>query len=143
MLSDRRKSRCYMKVEERTGRRRCSQEIGESVTKATCCCTIGKAWGPQCELCPPEGSEEYKFLCPNNNGYRPNSITVSILYIRKFVDILSILILQSWYQDCQILIMVHMALKSFCWKFKWVKILHGEMNHHIIRKSGKIETSYI
>ncbi|XP_069699509.1 fibrillin-2-like isoform X2 [Periplaneta americana] len=73
---DRRQSRCYMKVEERTGRRRCSQEIGESVTKATCCCTIGKAWGPRCELCPQEGSEEYKFLCPNNNGYRPNSITV-------------------------------------------------------------------
>lgn len=77
MLSDRRQSRCYMKVEEKTGRRRCSQEIGESVTKATCCCTIGKAWGPHCELCPQEGSEEYKFLCPNNNGYRPNSITVS------------------------------------------------------------------
>lgn len=79
MLLDRRKSRCYMKVEEKTGRRRCSQEIGESVTRATCCCTIGKAWGPRCELCPQEGSEEYKFLCPNNNGYRPNSITVSYL----------------------------------------------------------------
>ncbi|KDR06815.1 Fibrillin-1 [Zootermopsis nevadensis] len=67
MSIDRRQSRCYSKVEEKTGRWRCNQEIDESVTKATCCCTIGKAWGPRCELHPQEGSEEYEFLCPNNN----------------------------------------------------------------------------
>lgn len=77
MISDKRESRCYLHVEERAGRNRCSQEMGSPVTKATCCCSIGKAWGPQCELCPKVESEEYKSLCPGGTGYRPNTLTVS------------------------------------------------------------------
>ncbi|XP_065222296.1 fibrillin-2-like [Planococcus citri] len=73
---DRRESRCYMTVEDRSGRNRCSQEIGSPVTKATCCCSIGKAWGGRCELCPPVGTEEFKQLCPGGPGYRPNTTTV-------------------------------------------------------------------
>ena len=75
-FTDLRSSRCYLQIEERNNRNRCSKEMGEPVTKATCCCSVGKAWGPKCELCPLFGSDEYKQLCPGGTGYRPNSITV-------------------------------------------------------------------
>lgn len=47
------------------------------MTRATCCCSAGKAWGPLCEVCPPQDSDEYNQLCPGGRGFRPNSITVS------------------------------------------------------------------
>ncbi|XP_050520393.1 fibrillin-2-like isoform X2 [Daktulosphaira vitifoliae] len=75
---DKREGRCYMEVEDRGGRRRCHHEMGSSVTKATCCCSVGKAWGAKCELCPSFDSEEYKTLCPGGTGYRPNPSTVII-----------------------------------------------------------------
>lgn len=75
-FTDLRSSRCYLAVEEWSGRNRCLKEMGEPVTRATCCCSVGKAWGSRCELCPPPGSEEYKQLCPGGTGYRPNSVTV-------------------------------------------------------------------
>lgn len=74
---DKRESRCYLTVEEWRGRQRCSQEMGAPVTKATCCCSVGRGWGSQCELCPKPGTEEYKILCPGGTGYRPNVLTVS------------------------------------------------------------------
>ncbi|XP_054288254.1 fibrillin-2-like [Macrosteles quadrilineatus] len=73
---DKRESRCYLEVEEWRGRTRCSQEMGAPVTKATCCCSVGRGWGPTCEACPPTDSEEYKALCPGGTGYRPNILTV-------------------------------------------------------------------
>lgn len=76
---DKREGRCYMKIEERGGLRRCHQEMGAAVTKATCCCSVGKAWGSRCESCPPADTEEYKTLCPGGTGYRPNPSTVSII----------------------------------------------------------------
>ena len=33
------------------------------VTKADCCCTMGAAWGEDCELCPRRGSREFEDLC--------------------------------------------------------------------------------
>lgn len=76
---DKREGRCYMEIEERGGQRRCHQEMGAAVTKATCCCSMGKAWGSRCESCPPVDTEEYKTLCPGGMGYRPNPSTVSII----------------------------------------------------------------
>ncbi len=67
-----------MTIEEKSGKKRCSQEIGSPVTKATCCCSVGRAWGGRCELCPAAGSEEFKHLCPGGVGYRPNVTTVTI-----------------------------------------------------------------
>ncbi|XP_052748021.1 fibrillin-3-like [Galleria mellonella] len=37
------------------------------VTKAQCCCTVGVAWGPECELCPSPGSSERMELCTDRN----------------------------------------------------------------------------
>ncbi|XP_071399443.1 fibrillin-2b [Centroberyx affinis] len=54
----------------------CSAEIGVGVTRASCCCSLGGAWGNPCELCPAPNSTEYKTLCPGGEGFRPNPITV-------------------------------------------------------------------
>ncbi|KAM6963381.1 fibrillin-2b isoform 3-T3 [Aplochiton taeniatus] len=54
----------------------CSAEIGVGVTRASCCCSLGGAWGNPCELCPAANSTEYKTLCPGGEGFRPNPITV-------------------------------------------------------------------
>jgi len=34
-----------------------------SVTRADCCCTMGAAWGPHCEICPSPTSDDYQDLC--------------------------------------------------------------------------------
>ncbi|KAG8223124.1 hypothetical protein J437_LFUL000545 [Ladona fulva] len=73
---DQRQGRCFLDVEEKFGRNRCINEMGRPITKSTCCCSIGKAWGPRCEICPEPESEEHKALCPGGTGYRPNPITV-------------------------------------------------------------------
>lgn len=78
-MADRREGECYLDVVGvRGGRGVCRDPMGEPVTRSTCCCSIGKAWGPLCELCPPEDSDEYQELCPGGRGFRPNTITVSI-----------------------------------------------------------------
>ena len=49
--------------------------------------------------------------------------------------------ISQFYQDCQAWIMVHMTLKSFCWKFNYVKILHREMNlliYHTINPTSSV-----
>lgn len=75
-FSDKRESHCYLTVEEIQGRNRCSMDTGSPLTKAACCCSIGRAWGTYCEVCPPHNSNEYKSLCPSGPGYKPNTITV-------------------------------------------------------------------
>lgn len=67
-----------MEIEERGGQKRCHHEMGLAVSKATCCCSVGKAWGSKCESCPGPNTEEYKTLCPGGTGYRPNPSTVNI-----------------------------------------------------------------
>lgn len=74
---DKREGRCYTEIEERGGQKRCHHEMGSAVSKATCCCSMGKAWGARCESCPKADTEEYKTLCPGGTGYRPNPSTVS------------------------------------------------------------------
>lgn len=70
---DRRTSRCYLHVDLQ---RRCADPTADYVTKAGCCCSVGRAWGPTCELCPSHDSKEYQELCPGGMGYHPNSQTV-------------------------------------------------------------------
>jgi TB domain len=73
------------------GRRRCDKALGQPVTRATCCCSVGKAWGPRCEDCPAPESEEYSNLCPGGKGYRPNTVTVSINNFKYKLFILSVI----------------------------------------------------
>ncbi|XP_017775669.1 PREDICTED: fibrillin-2-like [Nicrophorus vespilloides] len=70
---DKRVSRCYLNADHN---RHCSNPTADYISKPTCCCSVGKAWGPNCELCPSENSKEYQELCPGGMGYTPNIITV-------------------------------------------------------------------
>ncbi|XP_073160007.1 fibrillin-1 isoform X6 [Lepidochelys kempii] len=75
---DTRSGNCYLDIRPRgdNGDIVCSNEIGVGVSKASCCCSLGRAWGIPCEHCPPVNSTEYKVLCPGGEGFRPNPITV-------------------------------------------------------------------
>ncbi|KAB0800679.1 hypothetical protein PPYR_06418 [Photinus pyralis] len=70
---DRRTSRCFLEIDNQGI---CQLPTADYVTKASCCCSVGKAWGPHCELCPIPGSPEYDEICPGGLGYKPNEITV-------------------------------------------------------------------
>ncbi|XP_018574078.1 fibrillin-2-like [Anoplophora glabripennis] len=70
---DRRTSRCFLQYD---GPGKCSAPSADYVTKASCCCSVGQAWGPRCEVCPPSDALEYQQLCPGGGGYKPNEITV-------------------------------------------------------------------
>uniref|UniRef100_A0A8D2MZ83 FBN2 protein n=1 Tax=Zonotrichia albicollis TaxID=44394 RepID=A0A8D2MZ83_ZONAL len=74
---DNRVGSCYLKFGPRgDGGLSCSTEIGVGVTRSSCCCSLGKAWGNPCETCPPANSTEYNTLCPGGEGFRPNPITI-------------------------------------------------------------------
>lgn len=74
---DKRVGNCYLDFMTMiNGRNVCRKPLTEQVSKSTCCCSVGKAWGPMCEACPDPDSEDYKNLCPAGSGFRPNSITV-------------------------------------------------------------------
>ncbi|XP_065299649.1 fibrillin-2-like isoform X2 [Dermacentor albipictus] len=76
---DTRQELCYREVQGNFhGRGICSSPIGEPVSRATCCCTVGAAWGRSCDICPPANSTAYTELCPGGPGFRPNLITVSL-----------------------------------------------------------------
>uniref|UniRef100_A0A8C2J4J2 Fibrillin 2b n=1 Tax=Cyprinus carpio TaxID=7962 RepID=A0A8C2J4J2_CYPCA len=58
---DTRVGNCFLDTLDRgDGGISCSAEIGVGVTRASCCCSLGGAWGNPCELCPPINS------CMNN-----------------------------------------------------------------------------
>lgn len=81
MLIDKRESRCYQHVDDTYGRPSCTKEMGSAVTKATCCCSLGRGWGIMCEMCPRPGTKEYNDLCPGGTGLRPNKTTVRNLQV--------------------------------------------------------------
>ncbi|XP_063820322.1 fibrillin-2 [Pseudophryne corroboree] len=74
---DTRVGNCYLNHGPRgDGTISCSTEIGVGVSRSSCCCSLGKAWGNPCEICPPVNSSEYNTLCPGGEGFRPNPITI-------------------------------------------------------------------
>ncbi|XP_067140465.1 fibrillin-2-like [Centruroides vittatus] len=74
---DKREGKCFLDYTgSYNGRGICHTELGEKMTKATCCCTVGAAWGALCEICPVVNSTDYRELCPGGPGFRPNQITV-------------------------------------------------------------------
>ncbi|XP_056393271.1 fibrillin-2 [Hyla sarda] len=74
---DTRVGNCYLNHGPRgDGTISCSTEIGVGVSRSSCCCSLGRAWGNPCEICPPVNSSEYNTLCPGGEGFRPNPITI-------------------------------------------------------------------
>ena len=57
---DTRRGLCY----QRSVRGRCEAGGSTPVTMSDCCCTMGQAWGPDCQTCPRRGSPQYRELCP-------------------------------------------------------------------------------
>lgn len=56
-FSDTRVGNCFLDILARgDGGISCSAEIGVGVTRASCCCSLGGAWGNPCELCPAPNS---------------------------------------------------------------------------------------
>ncbi|CAK6973672.1 latent-transforming growth factor beta-binding protein 1 [Scomber scombrus] len=37
--------------------RQCLHPVSAQLSKQLCCCSVGKAWGPRCDKCPPPGTE--------------------------------------------------------------------------------------
>ncbi|XP_023195497.1 fibrillin-2-like [Xiphophorus maculatus] len=85
---DTRVGNCFLDILPRgDGGISCSVEIGVGVTRASCCCSDGRAWGNPCELCPTSNSSEYKTLCPGGEGFRPNPITVLLEDIDECMEL--------------------------------------------------------
>lgn len=52
-------AQCYRIVTDVRG---CELALPTQITKDMCCCTVGKAWGRNCERCPQEGTGEDTML---------------------------------------------------------------------------------
>ncbi|KAL0167413.1 hypothetical protein M9458_035635, partial [Cirrhinus mrigala] len=51
---------CYLTHEDE----RCGAPIPGRHRVDACCCSVGVAWGPECDECPEKGTPEYGQLCP-------------------------------------------------------------------------------
>ncbi|XP_053304544.1 latent-transforming growth factor beta-binding protein 3 isoform X2 [Spea bombifrons] len=47
----------------------CQHPLSKRMTRQLCCCSVGKAWGPQCEACPVDGTASFTEICPAGKGY--------------------------------------------------------------------------
>ncbi|TNM84955.1 hypothetical protein fugu_009133 [Takifugu bimaculatus] len=63
---------CFRIVSESRG---CEHALPTYLTQVLCCCTVGKAWGPNCEPCPQTGTVAFRKICPAGKGYFLQKIT--------------------------------------------------------------------
>ena len=74
---DKRTGFCYSDFNvTRTGHKVCGSPLGEEGPRSACCCSVGTAWGPDCEKCPEPGTPEFDLVCPGGVGFQPNPHTV-------------------------------------------------------------------
>jgi TB domain len=62
-MTDRRRGVCYLHHSGRPGP--CTGEFASDVTRATCCCTVGRGWAqrkPSCEMCPRNNTRLFVLL---------------------------------------------------------------------------------
>ncbi|KAK9408907.1 fibrillin-3 [Crotalus adamanteus] len=62
---DVRLEQCYMKWAEDE----CTVALPGKYRLDLCCCSVGAAWGKDCEECPKPGSAEFKAICPRGPGF--------------------------------------------------------------------------
>uniref|UniRef100_A0A672H6I1 Fibrillin-1 n=1 Tax=Salarias fasciatus TaxID=181472 RepID=A0A672H6I1_SALFA len=62
---DLRTEHCYLTHEDE----RCGAPISGKHRVDACCCSVGVAWGPECDECPEKGTPEYTQLCPRGPGF--------------------------------------------------------------------------
>ncbi|CAI5792881.1 fibrillin-1 isoform X1 [Podarcis lilfordi] len=56
---------CYLDHDDED----CTKPIGGRHRQDACCCSVGAAWGPECDECPEKGTPEYEALCPRGPGF--------------------------------------------------------------------------
>ncbi|KAK3527535.1 hypothetical protein QTP86_026660 [Hemibagrus guttatus] len=47
---------------------RCEHALATNLSRELCCCTVGKAWGFNCERCPQDGTASFSKICPAGKG---------------------------------------------------------------------------
>ncbi|XP_072302375.1 latent-transforming growth factor beta-binding protein 3 [Eucyclogobius newberryi] len=57
---------CFRMASESHG---CQHALPNDLTLEMCCCTVGKAWGHNCERCPQVGTVAFDKICPAGKGY--------------------------------------------------------------------------
>ncbi|KAG7270043.1 hypothetical protein CRUP_036870 [Coryphaenoides rupestris] len=62
---DLRTEHCYLTHEDE----RCAAPIAGKHRVDACCCSVGVAWGPECDECPEKGTQDYNQLCPRGPGF--------------------------------------------------------------------------
>lgn len=63
--ADLRTELCYQTHEDE----RCASPIPGKHRVDACCCSVGVAWGPECDECPEKGTPDYVQLCPRGPGF--------------------------------------------------------------------------
>ncbi|XP_056093863.1 latent-transforming growth factor beta-binding protein 3 isoform X1 [Rhinichthys klamathensis goyatoka] len=56
---------CYRMVTEAG---KCEHALPTRLSQEICCCTVGKAWGSNCERCPQDGTASFNKICPAGKG---------------------------------------------------------------------------
>ncbi|XP_018937077.2 latent-transforming growth factor beta-binding protein 3-like isoform X2 [Cyprinus carpio] len=56
---------CYRMVTEAG---KCEHALPKRLSQEICCCTVGKAWGSNCERCPQDGTASFNKICPAGKG---------------------------------------------------------------------------
>uniref|UniRef100_A0A671NV91 Fibrillin 2a n=1 Tax=Sinocyclocheilus anshuiensis TaxID=1608454 RepID=A0A671NV91_9TELE len=62
---DVRSEACFLTYDEDV----CTQPVPGRFRMDMCCCTVGLAWGKDCELCPEPGTSPFDALCPRGPGF--------------------------------------------------------------------------
>ncbi|KAM9728535.1 latent-transforming growth factor beta-binding protein 3 isoform 2-T2 [Menidia menidia] len=70
-------AQCFRMVSEAKG---CEHPLSTKITQEMCCCTVGKAWGRNCERCPHVGTAAFTQICPAGKGYSYHSITETVAF---------------------------------------------------------------
>ncbi|KAK7912579.1 hypothetical protein WMY93_012790 [Mugilogobius chulae] len=65
MCIDLRTEHCYLSHDDE----RCAAPVPGKHRVDACCCSVGVAWGPECDECPEKGSPQYAQLCPRGPGF--------------------------------------------------------------------------
>uniref|UniRef100_A0A8C3GV36 Latent-transforming growth factor beta-binding protein 1 n=1 Tax=Corvus moneduloides TaxID=1196302 RepID=A0A8C3GV36_CORMO len=68
------RKQCYYHISDV---RLCDSVLAKNITKEECCCTVGAAWGDNCETYPCPIPVEYQEICPLGKGYIPQKDLLS------------------------------------------------------------------
>uniref|UniRef100_A0A671YJU9 Latent transforming growth factor beta binding protein 3 n=1 Tax=Sparus aurata TaxID=8175 RepID=A0A671YJU9_SPAAU len=71
---------CFRLASESRG---CEHPLPTPLTQEVCCCTVGKAWGRNCERCPQVGTVAFSQICPAGKGYFLQNIRETIIFPPK------------------------------------------------------------